>query len=683
MELTHPLPRVLVLVVLVSGYSPTVYAVDEHIDEVLVTATRRPVAAAEISAAVSIVDVDAVRAQKLITDSLAGSAGVFLQQTTPGQGAAIIRGQKGSSILHLVDGLRLNNAIFRSAPTQYLALVPVSAVERIEVLRGTPASLYGSDAIGGVLQVVTRAPQFDSQASEVRGDVFAGFDTAESGRTLRGTLDIGNERVLTSVSAEYLQTGDRKTGGGQRVGPSGYESKAGRFLMVLTPDDRKSWLFDVHFLEQPMTPRVDELVAGFGQTEPSSSEFFFAPNRRLFAHIRHDLAGGPLDLDWRFDVSWQRIDDDRVSRNFQSSIRRVEGNRSDLTGYMLSASRNFRSGSWIAGAEYYHDRVSSTRLEQDLVSGQSQAVAARFPDGSRVDQAAIFANVERHVSDRNSLSGGIRLSSVDVSLPQTVTSPAASVDATDASGDFGWIFDVSNAWQVVANIGFGFRAPNVFDLGTLGNRPGNRFNIPNTSLKSERALQTDFGVRYRAERLQLEIMLYSLRYDDRIASVLTGDVTPDGRDIVQSVNAAEATVRGAEFGFDWRFMRNVEAVAVLNYTWGEQKFAGQTEPADRIPPLSGHLNIAWENGGALRVDAWARFAGVQDRLSARDVRDVRIDPNGTAGWGIIGASATWQPDTAWTLSVGVDNLLDKRYRNHGSGLDAPGRNLSVSVRRAW
>jgi outer membrane receptor protein involved in Fe transport len=130
-------------------------------------------------------------------------------------------------------------------------------------------------------------------------------------------------------------------------------------------------------------------------------------------------------------------------------------------------------------------------------------------------------------------------------------------------------------------------------------------------------------------------------------------------------------------------MRNVQAVAVLNHTWGEQKFAGQTEAADRIPPLSGRLNIAWDNGGALRVDAWARFADAQDRLSARDVRDVRIDPNGTAGWGIIGASATWQPDTAWTLSVGVDNLLDKRYRNHGSGLDAPGRNLSVSVRRVW
>ena len=639
MTFAHPFPRALILAALAIGCSPTAYATDEHIDEVLVTATRRLAAATDVSAAVSRVPADDIRSHKLITDALSESPGVFLQQTTPGQGAVIIRGQKGSSILHLVDGLRLNNAIFRNAPTQYLALVPASAVERLEVLRGTPSSLYGSGAVGGVVQVVTRLPRFDSQETEVRGDVYAGFDTAENGRTLRGTLDMGNDSVVASFSAEYLMTGDRKTGGGQRVAPSGYESKGGRLLMALTPDDRRTWLIDVHLLEQPVTPRVDELVPGFGQTEPSSSEFFFAPNRRLFAHVRHDLAGGPLELDWRFDASWQRIDDDRITRNFQSSTRRIETNRSDLTGLMVSASRDAGAGSWIVGAEFYHDRVSSSRTNQDIVSGQTQAVAARFPDGSRIDQAAIFANIGRDVSHRNTLSGGIRVSSVDVVLPQTPFSPAASVDTTDASGDIGWIFDVSALWQVVANVGLGFRAPNVFDLGTLGDRPGNRFNIPNTNLKSERALQGDLGIRYHSERLQLEFVLYSLQYDDRIASALTGDVNSDGRDIVRSVNAADARVRGrrARLGMA-NFPQNVEAVAVLNYTQGEQTFDGQSEPADRIPPLSGRLNIAWDNEGKFRVDVWARFADVQDRLSARDVHDIRIDPNGTAGW-VLSASA--------------------------------------------
>ncbi|MGB5489530.1 MAG: TonB-dependent receptor plug domain-containing protein, partial [Woeseiaceae bacterium] len=112
-------------------------AENNEIDEVVVTATRRAVSSADVSSGLTVLGRDKVQAEKLVTDALASNVGVFLQQTTPGQGAPIIRGLKGSSILHLVDGLRLNNAIFRSAPTQYFALVPVSSVERVEVLRGT------------------------------------------------------------------------------------------------------------------------------------------------------------------------------------------------------------------------------------------------------------------------------------------------------------------------------------------------------------------------------------------------------------------------------------------------------------------------------------------------------------------------------------------------------------------
>jgi outer membrane receptor protein involved in Fe transport len=683
MSRTYFTPRALAFALIFVVLPPAAFSAGDDIDEVTVTATRRSASESDVPNALSLVDADALRSQKLVTDSLAAAPGVFLQQTTPGQGAVIIRGQKGSALLHLVDGMRLNNAIFRSAPTQYLALVPVTAVERVEVLRGTPASLYGSDAIGGAVQLVTRVPHLASRETVFRGEAFAGFDTAESGRVIRGILDVGNERVVSSLSGEFLRTGDRRVGGGDEIGPSAYESKAGRMLMSVTPDDRRSWLFDVHFLEQPSTPRVDELVPGFGQTLPSSSEFFFMPNKRVFAHVRYELADGPADLDWRLDGSWQRIEDDRVTRDFQSPTRRLESNSSDLTGLMVSASRQNARGSWIAGLEYYHDRVSSSRMDQDVASGQTQNVASRFPDGSSVDQAAIFANADRVVSERNTLSGGLRISSVDIRMPQTPVSAEASISVVDGSGDIGWLFDLSSEWQLASNIGLGFRAPNVFDLGTLGNRPGNRFNIPNTSLDSERALQFDVGLRYRADRTEFDFTLYSLQYDDRITSVLTGDVTPDGRDVVQSVNAADSSIRGAEFGLEWRFTDALGGSAVVNYTWAEQTVGDVTEAGDRIPPFSGYLRLFWNTGGALSYHASASFADAQNRLSSRDVRDIRIDPNGTAGWGIIGLGATWRPSDDWEVSASADNILDKRYRSHGSGIDAPGRNLSVSVRRIW
>ena len=271
-----------------------------------------------------------------------------------------------------------------------------------------------------------------------------------------------------------------------------------------------------------------------------------------------------------------------------------------------------------------------------------------------------------------------------MTLPATAVSDAADINSTDVSGDLGWIFDATRSWQVLGNIGLGFRAPNVFDLGTLGNRPGNRFNVPNTTLDSERVAQADLGVRYRTDRMRFDLMIYALRYEDRITSVGTGDVTPDGRDVVQSVNAAESSIRGVEAGVDVRLSDALSARAVLNYTWGEQEVTGSgAEPADRIPPLNGNVILSYDSGGDYRLESWIRFADAQDRLSARDVRDSRIDPQGTPGWAVIGARLEKRHAQHWRLSVAADNLLDKRYRVHGSGLDAPGRNLMISARYTW
>ena len=661
-----------------------VLAEQERFDEILVTATRRTVSIAEVSSGLTLVDGESVRDRKLVTDALDVEVGAYLQQTTPGQGAAIIRGLKGSAILHLVDGMRLNNAIFRSAPTQYLALVPTSAVERIEVLRGTPASLYGGDAVGGVVHLVTRRPGFDSTETAHRGEVYAAYDTAELGRMLSGTIDVGNRRIATTISADFLETGDRRTGSGDRVGPSGYESRALRWALAGTLDENRSWLFDAHYLEQPDTPRVAELVPGFGQSEPSSSEFSFKPNRRVFVHGKYGHEDGLFDLDWNFDLAWQRIDDDRVSRDFEATERRYESNRSDLFGLVVSGSRVTDSGSWVAGVEAYLDEVSSRRSEENLLDGEVSILTPRFPDGSEIERIALFGNTERYVSPRNLLSGGLRVSHEDVSLPATPLSTAASVKVTDMSGDIGWIFNANEDWQFVANAGFGFRAPNVFDLGTLGDRPGNRFNIPNPDLDSERVVQFDAGVRHAGARSRFELMLYALDYNDRITSVLTGEFTPEGRDIVQSVNAADSTIRGFEGGASFELGDAFSLNAVLNYTWSEQRIAGSpAEPGDRIPPLSGRLELSFDAGGDVRVDAWLRYAGEQDRLSARDVGDTRIDPNGTSGWGVLGARSTWDASGGWQFALGIDNLFDKRYRVHGSGLDAPGRNLMISARKTW
>jgi outer membrane receptor protein involved in Fe transport len=238
-------------------------------------------------------------------------------------------------------------------------------------------------------------------------------------------------------------------------------------------------------------------------------------------------------------------------------------------------------------------------------------------------------------------------------------------------------------WQLVANAGFGFRAPNVFDLGTLGERPGNRFNVPNANLDSENVLQGDIGLRRYSKRWRMELMLYWLRYEDRITSVLTGEITAAGRDVSRSENAARASIRGAEFSTRVALSDSATAIAMLNYTRGTQRLDSLDEPADRVPPANGRVGIEIAVNDSVGFDGWLHFAAAQERLSSRDVSDPRIDPDGTAGWASFSARLHWKAASGWHVSLGLDNVLDKRYRMHGSGIDATGYNLSLRIRNTW
>jgi outer membrane receptor protein involved in Fe transport len=672
-------PRVLVAGLLVWTLSA---AGQETIEEIQVTATRRPAAVREVSAALTVVTAEEIARAKLATDSLAARPGIFVQQTTPGQGAAIIRGLKGSEVLHLVDGMRLNNAIFRNAPTQYLALVAPGSIERVEVLRGAPASLYGSDAVGGVVQAVSRIPAFDTAGT--RFDALLAFDTADQARTVRAAAEFGDESLAALVSGEYLETGNRRVGGGERIVPSAYDARGARVAVSATPSVTERWLFDLQYAEQPMTPRVDELVPGFGQLDPSSSEFFFAPNQRVFAHLQHTRDDGLWGASWTFDVGWQRIVDDRISRNFQADVRRSEDNRSDLAGLAVSANGDTASGSWVAGIEYYYDRVDSTRVEEDLLSGEETLVAPRFPDGSTMAQAAVFGSYMHRLNARHTLSGGLRYSAISTRLPAAGLIDATDVDQDDISADLGWLFDITDRTQIMANLGFGFRAPNVFDLGTLGERPGNRFNVPNPDLRSEHITQFDLGLRHYGERWEIDVVAFVLHYTDRIASVLTGEVTPTGRDVIQSRNVDTADIAGLELGGRLLLTDRLAADVVLNVVRGEQSDAnGARVAGDRIPPFNGRLGLRYQWRDDLLIEPYVVFADAQDRLSPRDIFDPRIDPAGTPGWLTANLRVSWNASETWHITLQLENILDKRYRMHGSGIDSPGQNLYVGFTAGW
>ena len=235
---------------------------------VVVTASRRENRLQDVAAAVTRVDEAQMRAlaSDVLAAALRGQPGAFFQQTTPGQGIPIIRGLKGSQVLHLVDGMRVNNAFFRDAPNQYLALVDPFIAERIEVVRGAAGSLYGADAMGGVVNILSRETRFSGAQWRSEGRVYGAYDSVNTGWTVRADAATGREGLSLAGGATYQDIGDRTIGGGSTLKPSAYTSEAADIRLLADIGTRGELMLSAQVLEQPSTPRVDELVPGFGPT---------------------------------------------------------------------------------------------------------------------------------------------------------------------------------------------------------------------------------------------------------------------------------------------------------------------------------------------------------------------------------------------------------------------------------
>jgi len=642
-----------------------------------VTAGLQAESIKDVASAVSVITHDEffTRPNALLPDLLRDEAGVYVQQTTPGQGIPIIRGLKGSQNLHLVDGIRLNTAFFRDAPNQYLALVDPFWADQIEVVRGPSSVLYGGDAMGGVVNVITHRPALASH-DRVSGESYLAWHGAEKLALAHVRLDFSAPQQAASVALTHLNSGTRRIGGGDKVPFTAFESRAlnGKWLRQLAGGLTVG--VDAQHLKQPATPRVDALVRGFGQQHPDAERYLFSPNQRDFFHL---FVESPHSGAWadraRYQIAWQKITDQRLVRKWQADRETRENNQSRMLSAKATWHRQLAENkSLVFGLDGWSDRIRSHKWQQ-LENGE-QTTASRFPDNSRMRLLAAFAEY-RFQRDRQHWNAGVRHSRYRTDLNYPELAPEA-IRLTDWSGHLGWLFSLDDRQHLFANLGRGFRPPNIFDMGQLGDRPGNRFNISNPQLQPETLYSLDFGWKHSGTSWHWQSAVFFSHYRNKIASVFTGDTTPDGRQVVQSQNIARVHLHGLENEFEWYGAAGQRLWGTLNYVWGEERTDGQAQPADRVPPLNGSLGFSRPMSSRWHFAVQARFAAAQRRLSARDRRDARIDPAGTGGFASFDAYLTWHPNPYHSLRLGLQNLFDKRYREHGSGLHAPGRGLLFS-----
>lgn len=649
------------------------------LEQVQVTATRRPESSFDVSAAATVVGADevATRAPQTIADYLRGQVGTFVQSTTPGQAIPIVRGLKGSEVLHIVDGFRLNTAFFRNSPNQYFALVDAQNVDRIEVVRGPSSTLYGSDAMGGVVQVVTPEERFDGDWSG-RGHFRTQLASGDLSNVTRLGGAAGRQGLSISGGVTWQDVGERRRGDGPRLPYTDFRAWAADAKLLWNPAPEHEFMLNLQYLEQPRTPRYDELVPGFHQETASSEEFWFEPNDRAFAQARWRWNAMNAAFDTaELHLGYQEIDDDRRSRAAGSKNRDLEWNRDRLLGFTGSFDKRLGAHSLVYGFEAYWDTVDSRRTRVNLGNGQATPRAPRFPDGSTMDSFALYVDDSIELAPRWQLDVGARYSRFEIELPAN-GGIGTKLDPDDLTGNLGLTFKATDSLHVVTNLGRGFRAPNVFDLGVFGDRPGGRFAIPNSDLKPETVVTWDVGVKFDRPGFQAEAFLWRSDYKDKITSVDIGE-DAEGRILVQNRNVTELKLWGAEVGARWTPDEAFSAYGVLNLTRGREAYAGDRYDADRIPPLNGRLGLEWRFAPAWRADAWAQYAARQDRLSPRDLEDPRVNPAGTAGWNTWNARVGWEFAAGATLALRLENLADRRYREHGSGVDEVGRSAVATL----
>jgi len=610
-------------------------------------------------------------APRTAPEALTGTTGVWLQKTNHGGGSPFLRGLTGQQTLLMIDGIRLNNASFRSGPNQYLNTIDPQTIDQIEALRGSGSVQYGSDALGGVVHVLTRDPRFSGNGLRLTGSAYAKVMSADMEKSARAELGLSSENVALTAGLSYRDYGDLLAGGNlgfQR--PTGYQQWSGDVKGKIRMGGNQLLTLAYQGVQLNNVPLYHRVRL------ENFAYYQFDPQRRDLAYARWEWFGKEK---WLRNVQVtalnQRWAEGRQSQRNGSATRTEE--RDDIHTWGATLVVHSQPGThWSAssGIEYYHDQVGSRRNDVDTQNGQATARRGLYPDGSTYANLAAYS---LHTLELNRwrLSAGARWNTFQITVKENVLGestirPAALV------GNFSALYVLQPHHHLIASVHSAFRAPNVDDLGTLG-IVDFRYEVPNANLKPEKSLNLEVGWKVKTERLAGSISLYRNFLSDIITRVRQGRDSVAGYPVYLKENTAKAYIQGLEAEAEYRVFRTWVAYANLTYTYGQNETGN--EPFRRIPPLNGLLGIRYGHDRGFWACAEWLAAAKQTRLAAGDKDDNRIPKGGTPGWTVFNLYAGWGTPH-WKVSVSAQNLFDIPYRTHGSGVDGMGRGFFLSGR---
>jgi hemoglobin/transferrin/lactoferrin receptor protein len=664
------------------------------LDEIVVTATRIKEKSFDVSAPVEVVTPRTLEINNPATAAqpLEELPGVSLSSAGMWEVAPVIRGLGGNRILVLIDGDRENNLWAGRAPLT--PFVDVGNIERIEVIKGPGSVLYGTDALGGVINIITKTPDFAQEDKWTFLNSTEGrYSSVDDGRFGRYNLSGGGYGFGLAVSGR--DSDDYENGDGHNIDNSQYETVNIDFKGRYFINDNNDLSFSVR------SNNIDDM--GVPQQQGAEYSHFTQFDTNTYKLAYHGSNLGLIDdLQLR---TWY-VDQKRKYKGkmFSSSKPMHTLKSNDIDSSAIGSSLQTRidlgkNNRLITGVEYVHEDCDGD--EEQIKKKNNKDITAKIltfkpvPDAKR-DHFGVFAQDELDLGDSFTILAGLRYDyfSADADdvifktesydpTGQTVIKVKSDTNHFKSKSDdavtfnLGMLYALNENIHLTTNFSSGFRAPDIFEL--YSTRGGSYILLGDPDLDPEYSYNVDTGFKLNYRRLRGSFSAFYNRVNDYIDLVNRG-ATFAGQEAHEYVNISDAELYGADGSLEFDILKQLTIFGNLAYVEGRERHTHSR--LNKIPPLNGLLGLRWKGvSGGLKY--WFEFSS-----NMYDSQDHPADgEEKTPGYALFNLRSGVKFDYAGmkdiTLSLNVENLFDKKYRSHlnyEDFLTEPGLNVITSLK---
>ncbi len=704
----------------------------EHLDEVVMSVSKWEQQKKDIPQKIVFIGSQEISftAPQTSADLLQHSGQVFVQKSQLGGGSPMIRGFATNRLVLSVDGIRMNNAIFRGGNIQNIIAIDPFTIDKTEIIFGPGSVVYGSDAMGGVMNFYTKKPLFsESDGMAVSGNAQYRFSSANTENTAHFDINLGKRKWAFLTSASYHNFGDLLMGshgpdsylrneyvttvGGQDIVsvndnsrkqvPTGYDQINIMQKVAFKPNNNWSYDLGIHYSETSDYSRYDRLIRpGNNNNKFRSAEWYYGPQKWFLGNLQIDKKGkGKFYDGLKITTAYQHFEESRHDRAFQDSDLFSTNEKVDaLSSNIDFENKKIGNLRLYYGGEYIFNKVGSVGYVRNIGTDSQLNAASRYPDGSTWQTMAGYLHGEYKAKPNFTMLSGLRYSHVWIDAifdktfyPFPFDDANLSTGALTGSLGISW-FPKANL-QITLNGSTGFRAPNIDDVGKIFDSEPGSVVVPNPDLVAEYAYNMELGAQKNfGDKVVFKATTFYTYLVDALVRrdfLFNGDSQIEYKGELSNVqaiqNAAKAYVYGFEFGLEAFFSDNLSISSNLTLTEGiEEEEDGTDSPGRHVAPTFGDFHIKWKNQ-RLKTDLFLNYNGeitFSSLASSEKSKDYiyAVDANGnpySPSWYTLNARAQYLMSNTLKVHIGLENITDQRYRPYSSGIVAPGMNLIIGV----